>query len=115
MTLYLDAHLSPSLARWITATFDGVEASSAEYLGLRDATDPEIAEAARLAGAIVLTKDQTFVREAARAQSPPMIRVASGNASTTSLKPVLLSELPAALDAIRDGALTAVVGGAGDA
>ena len=93
------------MARWITATFEDVEAFSAEYLGLRDATDPEIAEAARQTGAIVVTKDGGFVRESERVGSPPMIRVASGNTSTKALKPLLSAELPAALDAIRTGML----------
>ena len=70
-----------------------------------------MAEHARAVGAVVLTKDRGFVEASVRAGSPPMIRVATGNASTGALKPMLLAELPAALAAIRDGTLSVYVGG----
>jgi predicted nuclease of predicted toxin-antitoxin system len=41
MILWLDAHLPPSIALWITATF-GVEAHAVRDLGLRDAKDSPI-------------------------------------------------------------------------
>jgi len=37
--IWLDAHISPSIARWIAETF-AVECVSARDLGLRDALDP---------------------------------------------------------------------------
>ena len=46
MTIWVDAHLSPAIAAWITSTF-GIEAIALRDLGLRDAEDPEIFEAAR--------------------------------------------------------------------
>lgn len=48
--------------RWITDHFPEIEAYSVKYLGLRDAEDPEIFEAARMAGAVVMTKDNDFVQ-----------------------------------------------------
>jgi len=41
MTIWVDAHLSPAIATWITSTF-GVEAVALRNLGLRDAEEPEI-------------------------------------------------------------------------
>ena len=100
--------LSPSLARWITSTFDGVDAYSALRLGLLGAKDPSIFRAAREAGAVVLTKDDDFAAEVRRAGAPPVIWVRSGNAFS---REVLSVELPAALDAIRAGQLLVEIGG----
>lgn len=60
MTIWVDAHLSPAIATWITRTF-GIEAVALRDLGLRDAEDPEIFEAAKAQQAIVMTKDSDFV------------------------------------------------------
>lgn len=87
-----------------------MEAYSAEYLGLRDASDGDIADAALARGAIVVTKDRGFVRASTEAGGPPMIRIGAGNTSTKALKPILRAELPAALDALRSGDLVAEVG-----
>ena len=51
MKLWLDAQLSPRLARWIVEQF-GIDASPIRDLGLRDARDREIFLAARQANAI---------------------------------------------------------------
>jgi predicted nuclease of predicted toxin-antitoxin system len=45
-TIWIDAHLPPTIATWITHTF-GVTAVALRDLGLRDAEDPEIFEAAK--------------------------------------------------------------------
>jgi predicted nuclease of predicted toxin-antitoxin system len=46
MIIWIDAHLSPAIATWITATF-GITAFALRDIGLRDAEDTEIFEAAR--------------------------------------------------------------------
>ena len=102
--------LSPALARWITETFDRVDAFSAERLGLVHAKDPSIFDAARRAGAVVLTKDSDFVDEVGRAGAPPVIWVRVGNTRTASMKRVLTAHLPAALEAIRAGATWTEIG-----
>ncbi|WP_230968221.1 DUF5615 family PIN-like protein [Nostoc sp. WHI] len=56
MTIWVDAHLSPAIATWITITF-GITALALRDVGLRDAEDPEIFEAARARGVIFITKD----------------------------------------------------------
>jgi predicted nuclease of predicted toxin-antitoxin system len=55
MTIWVDAHLSPVIAVWITATF-GITALALRDVGLRDAEDPEIFEAAKAQGVIVVTR-----------------------------------------------------------
>lgn len=57
MKLWIDAQLSPALAQWITDHFEGIEAIAVRELGLRDAEDAEIFEAARQARVIVMSKD----------------------------------------------------------
>ncbi len=59
MTIWVDAHLSPAIATWITITF-GITALALRDVGLRDAEDPEIFEAARARGVIFITKDSDF-------------------------------------------------------
>ena len=46
MKIWTDAQLSPTIAKWIDEEFD-VEAKAVRDLGLRDASEPEIFEAAR--------------------------------------------------------------------
>jgi len=54
MIIWLDAQLPPSVAACITATF-GIEAHAVRDIGLRDAKDPPIFQAACTAGAVVMT------------------------------------------------------------
>jgi predicted nuclease of predicted toxin-antitoxin system len=55
LIFWIDAQLSPYLAKWISSEF-GVEARPVRDLGLRDARDREIFLAAREAGATVMTR-----------------------------------------------------------
>jgi predicted nuclease of predicted toxin-antitoxin system len=60
MILWIDAQLSPALARWLSDTF-GVTAHAVRDFGLRDAKDLPIFHAAREAGAVIVSKDSDFV------------------------------------------------------
>ena len=89
MTFWIDARLSPHLAPWIETTF-GVGVRSVKRLGLRDAKDREIFDAARAAEAVVMTKDQDFVALQARLGAPPQIVwVTCGNTSNANMKRIL--------------------------
>ena len=55
MKIWIDAQLSPAMAKWIEVRF-AIAAVPVRDLGLRDATDIVIFRAAREADAIVLTK-----------------------------------------------------------
>ena len=59
MTIWVDAQLPPRTARWISDQFS-FESKALRDLGLRDAEDYEIFEAARKSGAVILTKDAVF-------------------------------------------------------
>jgi len=89
MTLWIDAHLSPAIATWITDTL-GVKATALRDLGLRDAEDPEIFAAAKAAGVIVMTKDSDFVDLVERLGPPPkIIWLTCGNTSNARLREIL--------------------------
>ena len=114
MTVWLDAHLSPALAPWLAATF-GVTATAVRDLGLRDALDPPIFEAARAAGAVVMTKDADFAELVGRLGTPPqVIWLRCGNTSNAALRTRLSAELPAALAQLAAGVPLVEVGAPGD-
>ena len=103
MILWIDAQLSPSLASWISATFN-IQAIALRDLGLRDATDRDIFLAARRESAIVCTKDSDFVRLVQDLGSPPsVILITCGNTSNAHLRKILQDALPAALKLLQSG------------
>lgn len=96
--LWLDAHLSPALAKWIVESHE-IEASSLRAVGLRDALDEQIFLAARRAGATIMTKDGDFVDLLDRLGPPPaIIWLTCGNTSFAAMKLMLDAHLRAALD-----------------
>ena len=80
MKFLIDAHLPPRLAVWLRTR--GHDAEHVEDAGLRDADDAPIRDHALTSGAILVTKDRDFVREA-----PPlrMIWVRTGNVPNSAL------------------------------
>lgn len=103
MTVWVDAHLSPAIASWITKTF-GVTAFALRDVGLRDAEDLEIFEIAKAQGVIVMTKDSDFVNLVDRLGVPPQIVwLTCGNTSNARLREILSATLPEALELLRAG------------
>lgn len=103
MTIWVDAQLSPRIARWIAANFP-VAATPLRDLGLRDAGDEEIFAAARTANAIVLTKDSDFAHLLERQGSPPKILwLTCGNTSEVALQQILSRHLRTALGLFAGG------------
>jgi predicted nuclease of predicted toxin-antitoxin system len=104
MRLWLDAQLPPKLADWINQQGLALEATPVRDLGLRDALDPEIFQAARKAKALVMTKDRDFINLLEQNGPPPqVIWLRSGNSSNLALKAILNTTLVAALDLLRCG------------
>lgn len=88
MTIWLDAQLSPGVARWLTETF-GVTALAVRDVGMRDTGDEEIFLAARKAADVVITKDSDFVELLERHGSPPkIIWLTCGNTSDMALRQI---------------------------
>jgi len=59
MKVWIDAQLPPAIAAWLQEQFD-ITVVHIRDIGLRDALDKDIFEAARKASAIVMTKDSNF-------------------------------------------------------
>ena len=108
--IWVDAQLSPSLAPWIIEKFD-VQARSVKWLGLRDASDEQIFEAARAAEAIVMTKDADFVRLLASHGAPPyVVWLTFGNTTNARVRQVLEHTLESALRLIQSGEALVEIG-----
>ncbi|REJ42729.1 MAG: hypothetical protein DWQ54_07370 [Microcystis flos-aquae TF09] len=103
MTIWVDAHLSPAIATWISTTLE-IEAVALRDLGLRDAEDTEIFQVAKAQRAILMTKDSDFVDLVERLGSPPqIIWVTCGNTSNARLREILSETLPRALELLAAG------------
>jgi predicted nuclease of predicted toxin-antitoxin system len=101
--IWVDAQLSPALAPWITLNF-GIESFSVKRLGMVNATDPAIFDAARSANAIVLTKDADFSLLLERLGPPPQVLwVRCGNTSKAHVQRILTATFPDALRLLRAG------------
>lgn len=101
--IWLDAHLSPRLASWISDVL-GEEAKALRDIGLRDAEDSEIFEKGSQEGVVILTKDSDFADRVNRLGSPPaVIWQRCGNKTEEKLKLLLTKHLEAALTYIREG------------
>lgn len=97
MKIWLDAHLSPRLARWLTANCS-VEAMPLRELGLRDAEDEHIFQRARTEGAVIITKDADFVRLQERMGAPPkIIWLTCGNTSEERLQQIFSKHFGSAM------------------
>lgn len=104
MIVWIDAQLPPQLAPWLEKTFS-VEAFAVRDLGLRDAEDWEIFEAARRAQAVVLTKDKDFVELVQRLGQPPQVLwLTFGNTTNVRLQTILLAEFPKVQTLLETGA-----------
>ena len=103
MTIWVDAHLSPAIATWISTTLE-IEAVALRDLGLRDAEDTEIFQVAKAQRAILMTKDSNFVDLVERLGSPPqIIWLTCGNTSNARLREILSETLSRALELLAAG------------
>lgn len=88
MNFWVDAQISPHFAPWLSTRFQ-VPACSVRDLGLRDASDRHIFDAARRAEApvVVITKDRDFSELVIRHGPPPQILwITCGNTSNARLR-----------------------------
>jgi predicted nuclease of predicted toxin-antitoxin system len=101
MNIWIDAQLPPTLANWLNDTF-GVTATALRDLGLRDAQDTEIFDAARANFAVIITKDSDFVDLVCRLGTPPqIIWLTCGNVTNRNLRQILVATFPDALERLR--------------
>ena len=103
MIIWIDAQLSPRMARWIEETF-AVGCRHVRDIGLREAEDPEIFRQARDAVAVVMTKDEDLVNLVKRNEAPPqVIWVTSGNMSNARFRSLLAETFPDAVSLLESG------------
>jgi predicted nuclease of predicted toxin-antitoxin system len=101
--LRIDAQVFPALAPWITQQL-GIEAYSVKWLGYRDATDLVIFQAAREAGAVVMTKDSDFLHLLEQYGPPPQVLwVTLGNTSNAHMQEALSRVLLQAVALLESG------------
>ena len=93
--VWVDAQLPPVLARWLTREY-GVDAAHVDEIGYLGADDAEIFASARGSGAaVVVTKDEDFVRLLEQHGPPPQIVwVTCGNVRNAALRTVVLPVWP---------------------
>jgi predicted nuclease of predicted toxin-antitoxin system len=103
MIIWVDAQLPPTLSAWIVETF-GITALSLKELGLRDAKDTEIFEAAVQPNIVIMSKDSDFVDLVCRLGSPPQILwLTCGNVTNRNLRRILTATLPDAIIQLQHG------------
>ena len=111
MKIWLDAQLSPRLARWLVDTFD-VDAVAVRDAGLRDAEDEEIFFAARKSADVVITKDSDFLELLGRHGIPPkIIWLTCGNTSEAGLRQIFTVNFQEALRLLNSGDELVEIGG----
>lgn len=110
MIIWIDAQLPPTLASWIVETFS-VTAVSLRELGLRDAKDIEIFEAAKQPNIVIMSKDSDFVDLVCRLGAPPKILwLTCGNVTNRNLRELLTATLPEAIVQLQQGEIVVEIG-----
>ena len=103
MKFWIDAQLPPLLAAWLSAQFN-VEAFSLRILGLRDAADAAIFQAAQQHGIVIISKDSDFVELVSRYGPPPqLIWVTCGNVTNRQLQIVFSKTFAESLELLAAG------------
>ena len=103
MTIWVDAHLSPRIESWLSATFD-VTAIALRDVGLRDAEDEDIFRAARAVVAVVMTKDSGFPALQQRFGPPPqIIWLTCGNTADKRLQQIFTARFAEAKRLLESG------------
>jgi predicted nuclease of predicted toxin-antitoxin system len=96
--IWIDAQLSPALAAWMNRTYEEVTARSVRAVGLRDAADREIFDAARKADVIMMSKDSDFLNLLDRYGPPPkVIWITCGSTCNQQMRKILEKTLSTAV------------------
>lgn len=99
------------MATWLTSTF-GIRCVAIRDLGLRDADDRAIFQAARDRGdVVIMSKDSDFVELALRRGPPPCILwLTCGNVTNRHLRQILAEILPQAMAMLVSGEVVVEIG-----
>lgn len=100
--IWVDAQLSPAIAKWLAEDFR-VKAASLRSLGLRDADDLIVFEKAREASAVVLTKDIDLLKIQERRGPPPkIIHLTCGNTFNRAVRAIMQKHFPFIIESLFD-------------
>jgi len=103
VNVWLDAHLAPGICAWLASEFE-LNATPLHELGLHDADDSEIFQAAREAGAVIMSKDADFADLVTRLGPPPSVLwLTCGNTTNAGLREFLGRTLGEALQLLHSG------------
>jgi predicted nuclease of predicted toxin-antitoxin system len=104
MTFWIDAQLDPELAAWLGSRFK-VIAKALREIGLREASDIELFEAARRASDIVImSKDSDFADLVTQRGKPPQVLwLRFKNRPTIGIQVLLGKSFPEALRLLEAG------------
>jgi predicted nuclease of predicted toxin-antitoxin system len=109
--IWIDAQLSPALAAWINRAYEKINAQSIRAVGLRDAEDEEIFQAAREANVIMMSKDSDFLNLLDRHGPPPkVIWVTCGNTSNQRMRTILKQTLLPAVEMLEGSEIIVEIG-----
>jgi predicted nuclease of predicted toxin-antitoxin system len=101
--IWLDAHLSPRIAKFLSEKL-GIQAIAIRDLSLHTAEDTSIYQAAADAGAVFITKDKDFADLSGRLGAPPaIVLLTCGNTTEARLQEIFTAHLPDVLQLIGDG------------
>ena len=104
MIIWIDAHLSPSLAAWINRNYRTIQAQSLSSLNLQQSDDQTVFYEARKADAVIMSKDSDFLKLVEQHGIPPQILwVTCGNTSNARIREVLEKTLDKAAELLRSG------------
>lgn len=105
MKIWIDAQLSPLIAKWITERF-AIDAVPVRDLGLSEASDKEIYNRAKSENVVVITKDIDFkILQDKLGPPPKIIWLTCGNTSNVKLKEILDKNLAKSLALLESGEL----------
>lgn len=89
MTIWVDAQISPGIARWFREEFS-IEARAVRELGLRDSADPQLFAAIRTQAGVVVTKEASLIELVKQLGPPPQILLLTcENTSEKALREIL--------------------------
>ena len=109
MEIWLDAHISPLIAKWIRTEFS-MDCFSIRELDLLKANDILIFNAAKQkAEVVIITKDEDFRYLLNRLKAPPkIIWLTFGNCSNTEMKDILKRDLLRAIALLNENDLVEI-------
>lgn len=98
--IWLDAHLSPRLAKFITQQL-GRDAIAVRDLNLHHASDADVYSAAAAEKVVVVTKDKDFAELSSRLGPPPhVILLTCGNTTEKRMQELFRNHLEQAMKLI---------------